>query len=37
MIVLLTGNDIDFIEKIYDEFINSNLMDMLDIYIKIKL
>lgn len=32
MIVLLTGNDIDFIEKIYDEFINSNLMDMLDIY-----
>lgn len=32
MIVLLTGKDTDFLEKIYDEFINSNLMDMLDIY-----
>lgn len=32
MIVLLTGNNIKNVEKVYDEFVNSKLMDRLDIY-----
>lgn len=32
MIVLLTGNNIKDVEKIYDEFINSKLMDSLNVY-----
>lgn len=32
MIVLLTGNNMKNIEKVYDEFIKSKLMDRLDIY-----